>query len=205
MVFVPRSYGIFYLSSIKHFYNKQWRKSCRTNVLILFIIWKKTAKQNKTKIKSKTKLVKENSIPPCRLAHLPVFIWKILISPRWNPGKIKWDPTKAGWPTSHMNTSYFNRSFLKKVRSHLGEPANQTGPAHLHMNSPLICYATKSFKLKVTIREIKFVTSFEFIRAYICVISGQEWKRNKIISYKLMLLFHCFNSPYYFAIQFITY
>ena len=44
----------------------------------------------------------------------------------------------------------------------------------------LIFYATKSFKLNVTIREIKFLTSFEFIRAYIWFISSQEWKRNKI-------------------------
>ena len=73
-----------------------------------------------------------------RLAHLCVFIRKIFISPRWDPGKIKWDPTLAGWLTSHMNTLYFYTSFLKKVRSYLGEPAHLTGPAHLHMNSPLI-------------------------------------------------------------------
>ena len=34
-----------------------------------------------------------------------------------------------------MNTSYFYKSFLRKVRSHLGEPARLTGPAHLHMSS----------------------------------------------------------------------
>ena len=38
----------------------------------------------------------------------------------------------------------------------------------------LICYATKSFELNATIREIKFLTSFEFIQAYICFISSQE-------------------------------
>ena len=26
------------------------------------------------------------------LAHLHMFIWQIFISPRWDPGKIKWDP-----------------------------------------------------------------------------------------------------------------
>ena len=36
-----------------------------------------------------------------------------------------------------MNT-YFYKSFLRKVRSHLGELARLTGPAHLHMNSPLL-------------------------------------------------------------------
>ena len=36
-----------------------------------------------------------------------------------------------------MNTLYFYKSFLRKVRSHLGEPARLTGPAHLHKNSPL--------------------------------------------------------------------
>ena len=38
------------------------------------------------------------------LAHLCVFIWKIFISPWWDPGKIKRDPTWVGWLTSHMNT-----------------------------------------------------------------------------------------------------
>ena len=38
----------------------------------------------------------------------------------------------------------------------------------------LICHATKSFKLNVTVREIKFLTSFRFIWAYICFISSQE-------------------------------
>ena len=71
------------------------------------------------------------------LAHSRVFIWKIFISPRWDPSKIKWDPTWAGWLTSHMNTLYFYKSFLRKVRSHLGEPARLTGPAHLHMRSLL--------------------------------------------------------------------
>ena len=27
------------------------------------------------------------------LVHLRVFMWKIFISPRWDPSKIKWDPT----------------------------------------------------------------------------------------------------------------
>ena len=48
------------------------------------------------------------------LAHLHVFISKIFISPRWDPGKIKRYPTYAGWLTSHMNTLYFYRSFLKE-------------------------------------------------------------------------------------------
>ena len=62
------------------------------------------------------------------LVHLCVFIWKVSISPRWSSDKIKWDPT------SHINT-YFYKSFLKKVRSCLGEPAHLTGPAYLHMKS----------------------------------------------------------------------
>ena len=33
-----------------------------------------------------------------------------------------------------MNT-YFYRSFLKRVRSHLGEPAHLTGPDRLHINN----------------------------------------------------------------------
>ena len=31
------------------------------------------------------------------------------------------------------------------VRSHLGEPAHLTGPAHLHMNSPLIKLQAEAF------------------------------------------------------------
>ena len=27
------------------------------------------------------------------LAHLHMFMWQIFISPKWDPGKIKWDPT----------------------------------------------------------------------------------------------------------------
>ena len=27
------------------------------------------------------------------LAHLHMFIWQIFLSPRWDPGKIKWDPS----------------------------------------------------------------------------------------------------------------
>ena len=45
-----------------------------------------------------------------------------------------------GWLTSYMNTLYFYKSFLRKVRSHLGEPPRLTGPAHPHMNSFLICF-----------------------------------------------------------------
>ena len=88
MVFIPRSYGIFYLSSIKKFVkkidqiNSDVTPSCRTNVLILF-----------NYLKSKTKLLKETLSHLAGLAHLRVFIWKIFISPRWDPGKIKWDPT----------------------------------------------------------------------------------------------------------------
>ena len=33
---------------------------------------------------------------------------------------------------------YFYKNFLRKVWSHLGELVRLTGPAHLHMNSPLI-------------------------------------------------------------------
>ena len=59
--FIPRSYGIFYLSSIKHLYNKQWRNHAEQMFLYYLLSEKKPAKQNKAKIKSKTKLVKENS------------------------------------------------------------------------------------------------------------------------------------------------
>ena len=84
------------------------------------------------------------------LAHLRVSIWKIFISPRRDPGKIKGDPTQAGWLTSLMNT-YFYKSFLRKVGSHLGEPARLTGPAHLYMNSLLIQTILELYSCKVEI------------------------------------------------------
>ena len=74
------------------------------------------------------------------LAHLHVFIRKIFISPWWDRGKIKWDLTYAGWHASHVNPLYFYKSFLRKVRSHLGELARLTGPAQLDMNSPLASF-----------------------------------------------------------------
>ena len=46
------------------------------------------------------------------------------------------DPTKVGWLTSHMSTLYFYKSFLRKVRPHLGKPDRPPRPAHRHMNSP---------------------------------------------------------------------
>ena len=37
--------------------------------------------------------LKKNLSHLAGLAHLHMFIWQIFISPRWDPGKIKWDPT----------------------------------------------------------------------------------------------------------------
>ena len=47
---------------------------------------------------------------------------------------------------AHMNTLYFYKSFLRKVRSHLGKPVRLTGPAHLHMNSLLVLIIILSLK-----------------------------------------------------------
>ena len=47
------------------------------------------------------------------------------ISPRWTGSLLIW-------------THCFWYSFLKKVRSHLGEPTHKMGSAHLHVNSLLI-------------------------------------------------------------------
>ena len=38
---------------------------------------------------------------------------------------------------SYEHAKSFKGVFLKKLRSHLGEPARLTGPAHFHRNSPL--------------------------------------------------------------------
>ena len=93
--------------------NSDAKPSCRTNILTLF---------------EEKNWLKKTLSHLAGLAHLHVFIRKIFISPWWDPGKIKWDPTKADWITFHMNTLYFYKSFLKRVRSHLGEPARLTGP-----------------------------------------------------------------------------
>ena len=133
MIFIPHCHGIFCLSSVKKFvislekdclmsifYNKQWRKATMrkkcsyTNYLIN--IWKKIINW-----------LKKTLSHLAGLAHLRVFIWKIFISSRWNPSKIKWDPTMVGSRTSHMNTSYFYKGFVKTVRSKAGEPVHLTG------------------------------------------------------------------------------
>ena len=37
--------------------------------------------------------LKKNLSHLAGLAHLHMFIWQIFLSPRWDPGKIKWDPS----------------------------------------------------------------------------------------------------------------
>ena len=49
-----------------------------------------------------------------------------------------------------MNALYFYKSFLGKVRSRLSELACLTGPAQLHMNSPVV----ESFHFKPPDSEI---------------------------------------------------
>ena len=55
-----------------------------------------------------------------------------------------------------MSTLYFQKSFLKKVRSHLGELIQTTELAHIYMNSPSnndaakCCDETLSISLKST-------------------------------------------------------
>ena len=65
------------------------------------------------------------------LAHLRVFIWKIFISAK----SCEISPRRTG--------SSYERIILRKARSHLGEIARLTEPAHLHMNSPLISFVIK--------------------------------------------------------------
>ena len=72
------------------------KPSYRTNVLILFNIWK-----------TKQSWLKKSLSHLAGLAHLHVFIWKIFILPWWNLCKIKWNLAWAGWLTSHMNTFIF--------------------------------------------------------------------------------------------------
>ena len=48
------------------------------------------------------------------------------------PAKSSEIAPRQAWLTSHTNVLYFYKNFLRKVRSHLGEPARLTGLAHLH-------------------------------------------------------------------------
>ena len=109
------------------FYKKQWRKHMFLYYLIN--IWK--IKQSSLK-KTLSHLT--------GLTHLRGLIWNIFTSPVRDPDKIKQYPISAAWLTFHMNTLYFYRSFLRKVRSRLGELARLTGPAHLQINRTYIVF-----------------------------------------------------------------
>ena len=64
-----------------------------------------------------------------------------------------------GWAGSLLIWTHYIviRVYLRKVRSHLGEPACLTKPAHLHMSSPIMCLSTwwvlkKIMKTKAVIK-----------------------------------------------------
>ena len=76
-----------------------------------------------------------------------------------------------------MNTSYFYRSFLKKVRPHLGEPAYLTGQDYLHMNSPLVFQLSNGY-LGNFIKKESFWNFITFQRnpsIKSCVILNFRW------------------------------
>ena len=50
-------------------------------------------KSNLERIRKMCMRFKENLSHLAELAHLHMFIWQIFISPKWDPSKIKWDPT----------------------------------------------------------------------------------------------------------------
>ena len=133
MIFILRLFGKFYLSSIKKFVilleKTVWSNSLREQ-------WHKAIMQNKCSY-NKAKLIKENS---CSYGKFSSHLGGILarpseILPRWAGLLLIW---------THL---YFYKSFLRKVRSHLGELACLTGPAHLHMNSPLEVFLIYHFAL----------------------------------------------------------
>ena len=81
--------------------------------------------------------IKEHAIPPCRAGplvrvHMENFRLT-LVGFRQNQVRSH----LGGLAHSHMNTLHFYRSFLRKVRSHLGKPACLTGPAHLFLSTLL--------------------------------------------------------------------
>ena len=83
------------------------------------------------------------------MAHLRVFIWKILISSRWDLGKIKWDLTQAGWLASHMNVLYFNKSFFEEGEISLrpASPPNRSSspPYKQPFNAPAFDFRDLEF------------------------------------------------------------
>ena len=56
-----------------------------------------------------------------------VLTLKISSLPRWAGSLLLW-----------TNYIFIYKSFLRKVRSHLGKPTRLNGPAHLHINSSLV-------------------------------------------------------------------
>ena len=127
MIFIPRSYGIFYLSSIKKFV-----MSLKKIVWSSSKQWLKAIMQNKCSYK--LYYLKKTLSRLAGLAHLRVFIWKIFISAK----SCEISPRRTG--------SSYERIILRKARSHLGELARLTEPAQLHMNSPTVVL---KFLLKV--------------------------------------------------------
>ena len=76
----------------------RWKKIVWSSIFYNKVTWSHYAEQmflycliNLWKVKQKW--LKKMLSHLAGLVHLRVFIWKIFISPRWDPGKIKWDPT----------------------------------------------------------------------------------------------------------------
>lgn len=90
------------------------------------------------RILKQTHALKKNLCHLAGLSYLRVFTRKIFISHRLDSGKIKW-----------------NRSFMKKLRSNIGNPAHLKRPAHFHMNNPLVVVMKLERLLKRIYRDVE--------------------------------------------------
>ena len=91
-----------------------FNNNCLISFVFSFVLLFSPTKLFWMNLKRYAYLFKKNPVHISRLAQLHMFVWKTFVSPRWDNGKIKWDPTYAGWLTSHTPTLNFLKELLKE-------------------------------------------------------------------------------------------
>ena len=104
--------------------------------------------------KAKQSLLKKSLSHLAELAHLRVIVWSKFSSHLSEiPAKSSEIPPRRAGSLLIWTQLCFNKSFLRKVRSHLSGLAHLTEPAHLHMNSPLdLPYNTNHRSYELTMK-----------------------------------------------------
>ena len=91
-----------------------FNNNCLISFVFSFVLLFSPTKLFWMNLKRYAYLFKKSPVHISRLAQLHMFVWKTFVSPRWDNGKIKWDPTYAGWLTSHTHTLNFLKELLKE-------------------------------------------------------------------------------------------